>query len=973
MMPSLSDSMAPAKSGEQSNMGKTQRSNPFTDCLLYAIVLGVFATPLIAQNEQNSKTASAGAGQTIHGQVLDEQGGGISRAKVMVRDSRGNERTVASELFGIYQVPVEPGTYTLEVTAQNFAPYRSQVKIAADRSKALNITLRIAVHKEEITVLTGNPMLRGAEYRGGSFVLSGEALESIPEGPGALEAILRGLALRTPGPFGPQVLINGFEGGPLPLTHSIREVRISENPFSAEYPQLGLGRIEILTKPGTERLHGEASFNYGDAVLNTRNPFASNRAPYRSQLYGGNLGGPLFGKKATFFVDYGQQDIQSNAVINGSTVDSMFNIAPLSLSLVTPQHNRSVSPRLDYQWNTNNTLTARYSYNQSHDLNSGIGEFSLASRSIDVTGQTHTAQVTETAILNAKTVNETRFQFIRNTTSRLGDNSIPTISVAGAFIGGGADIGLAFGNDNRWEVQNYISRQEERHFIRAGVQAKGIGLDNGSTQNFGGTYTFNGGLGPQLNSANQVVTSGGSPVLIPITSIEAYRRTLLFRSLGFSPSRIRQLGGGASQFSLATGRVDNSLQQYELGLFAQDDWRLTPKFTLHGGLRYEHQNNIPNGVDFAPRLAFAWALDGGNKNEPKTVLRGGAGIFYERVGERLALRALQLNGVNQQQFFSTDASILDLFPARASVDQLSRFSVPQSILQLAGDIRAPYTMHGSISLERQLPAAVSVAVTYARVRSLHLLRSRDINAPRPTTNTRPLSNEGEIFQYESSGKFNQDQLLTNLAYRASKKMTLWTTYTFSNAMTDTDGPDTFPANSYDLRFEYGPSGLTARHTLYAGGWISTPGGFELVPLILWRTGLPFNITTGRDNSGDSLFMARPSFATVLAGPDVIVTPFGAFNLNAVPGQPIIPRNFGLGPDFLIANLRVSRKFQINPRLAMIIAVQAQNIMNRTNPGLPIGSLASPLFGLSNAAAGDWGLGSNQAGNRRLEFWLFFQF
>ncbi len=953
-------------------MEKVLRSRIVIKCLLAAIALVNQSAPAIAQNGQNQSLARSGPTQGIYGQVLDQHGRSIPGATVTLQDAGGTEQTARTDTGGTFNFPsVEPRSFTLDVTAENFSPYHSSLTMTSRHDQFLKITLRVG-RRDEITVLSGNPMFRGAEYSGGSFVLSGQALESMPEGPGGLEAVLRSLALRTAGPFGPQILVNGFGDNPLPLTHSIREVRVSDNPFSAEYPQLGLGLIEILTKPGTEKFHGQGSFGAADAVLNTRNPFASNQAPYRSWFFGGNLGGPLYRNKATFFTDFSRQTIQSNAVINAVTLTPTFGIAPLGVAVVSPQDSLSFAPRVDYQLNAKNTLVARYSFSRSHDLNSGVGEFSLASRALNLTRQTQTVQLTETAMLNTKTINETRFQFIRNETSKVGDNSMPTISVPGAFTGGGAEIGLAFDNEKRWELQNYLSLQANQHFIKAGVQFKYVGLDNGSTQNFGGTYTFNGGLAPQLNSANQIVMSGGSPVLIPITSIEAYRRTQLFRSLGFSPQAIRQLGGGASQFSLAAGQINTALQQYQLGLFAQEDWRISPKFSLHGGLRFEHQTNLPSDYDFAPRLALAWGL-GRGQGQPKTVLHAGVGLFYDRVGERIVLRALQLNGVNQQQFFTTDTSVLDFFPGVPSLTQLSRFTVPQSIVRLSPDIRVPYTAHASVSIEHQFPNSISLDVTYARVRSLHLLRSRDINAPRPGTKTRPDPNAGEIFAYESSGKFNQNQLLTNLVYRGSKKVTLWTTYTLSDAMSDTDGPDTFPANSYNLAAEYGRSAMTARHTLYTGGWINAPGKLELTPLILWRTGLPFNITTGRDNSGDSLFMARPSFAAGLTGPNIVISPLGAFNLNPAAGQQIIPRNFGTGPSFLIANLRVSRTFRIHDRASVIVAVQGQNILNHPNAGLPIGSLASPLFGVSNTAAGDWGQGTNQAGNRRLELWLFFQF
>jgi hypothetical protein len=244
----------------------------------------------------------------------------------------------------------------------------------------------------------------------------------------------------------------------------------------------------------------------------------------------------------------------------------------------------------------------------------------------------------------------------------------------------------------------------------------------------------------------------------------------------------------------------------------------------------------------------------------------------------------------------------------------------------------------------------------------------------PQRAVRPLGTPGDIFQYESSGVSKQNELLINLVYRANKDLTLWSTYTLSNSMSDTDSPDTFPANSYDLTGEYGRSGLHARNTMYWGGWIRTKGGIELTPLVLWRSQVPFDITTGSDTNGDSLFTDRPAFATDFTRPSVIMTRFGAFDLSPLPGQRIIPRNLGYSPGFFIANLRVGKTIPLGKKgTSLVIAIQGTNIFNHTNPGAPAGTLGSPLFGISNTSAGDWGFGSNQAGNRRLEAGLYVMF
>jgi hypothetical protein len=390
---------------------------------------------------------------------------------------------------------------------------------------------------------------------------------------------------------------------------------------------------------------------------------------------------------------------------------------------------------------------------------------------------------------------------------------------------------------------------------------------------------------------------------------------------------------------------------------------------LSFGARYEVQSDVLKR-DFAPRLSFAWGI---GKSQSRTVVRGGIGIFNERIPERLALRVQQTDGFHQRQYLIADESVLNLYPAVPTKDVVVDFGTSRTSV-LLGDLETPYTINSSLSVERQITKGITFAATVSEARSLHVLRSRNINAPLPGTYdpsapqnvVRPYPTLGDLLQYETSGVSRQRQLLINLIWRAGKNMTLWSTYTLSRTRSDTDSPDTFPSDSYDLKGEYSRSSQQAPHTVYVGGWIRLPGGVDLTPLTLWRDGVPFNITTGQDRNGDSLYTDRPAFATDLSRPSVVMTRYGAFDLAPMPGQTIIPRNYGDSPSFFIANLRVGKTFPMTRKTSLTLSIQGTNILNRTNLGTPIGNLGSPLFGTSNMSAGDWGFGANQAGNRRFE-------
>ena len=234
----------------------------------------------------------------------------------------------------------------------------------------------------------------------------------------------------------------------------------------------------------------------------------------------------------------------------------------------------------------------RYGITHSDVQDNGIGGFDLVSRGYHSQFTNQTVQAADTVVLGSA-VNETRFQFYRSATQAIANSTSPTIQVLQSFNGGGATLGRTFDAQNSYELQNYTSIVKGPHAWRFGIRLRGQTDDNVSPQNFNGTFTFAGGtLAQVLNAENQPL-----PEMAPITSIESYRRTLLFQQLGDTPAQIRALGGGATQFSIATGAAELAVHQFDGAIFAGDEWRARPNFTLSWGLRYEAQTNMHDWRD----------------------------------------------------------------------------------------------------------------------------------------------------------------------------------------------------------------------------------------------------------------------------------------------------------------------------------------------------------------------------------------
>jgi len=386
----------------------------------------------------------------------------------------------------------------------------------------------------------------------------------------------------------------------------------------------------------------------------------------------------------------------------------------------------------------------------------------------------------------------------------------------------------------------------------------------------------------------------------------------------------------------------------------------------------------------------------------KTVMRGGFGVFYNRISEDLVLQSLRFNGLNQQQFVVTDPAVLDLFPAVPAIGALSAFAQPQTRRFLDEHLSPSASLRSSFSVEQQLDQNLKLTVTYYHTRTQRTLRTVNINAPLAVSGLRPLGqSEGNILESQSNGRTVSNSL-SIAANGTIKKVNFWSNYNLNRSRNTDGGSSSDPFDPYDFSNEWSRSPFANRHGLWAGGYYQTKSLVSINAFLIAMSGRPFDITTGRDTNRDNAFAERPGFATDLNKPGVVVTPLGAFDPNPVPGQQIIPRNFGLGPSFISLNVGIEKTFKFGKALppkappggavvttgpaatapttqkppekpplqrpySFAVSLYASNVLNHANKANPVGNMASPFFLRSTSLSNNFffGPGGVAAGNRQI--------
>ena len=915
---------------------------------------------------------------SLRGQVLDPSGAVIPQASVTL--TQGSiVLSVQSGNDGVYAFKaVPPGSYTLEARANGFATFsKTGIVVAAGQVRQLNVSLAIAVQQQDITVTDQNSGVSvNPDENSSALVVKGSDLDALSDDPDELQNELQALAGPAAGPSGGQIYIDGFTGGQIPPKSSIREIRVNQNPFSAEFDKIGYGRIEILTKPGSDKFSGHITSLGNDSAWNTANPLVKEQPSYYLYFIQADVNGPLT-RNASYFFSLFHFDRQNQTIIdavNPQDPSTNFNQA-----LPNPSSLLVANPRVDFQLGKNNTLSVRDSYFRSVATANGPGQLNLPEQAYNVNNQENSVQASDTVVVNPRVINETHFQWRRVRNSQVASYFTPTVTVQGAFTTGGSNSGIAKDHQDIFELQNYSTATAGSHTIRFGTRLRVYRDANYSTAGSNGNYLF--------------------------TSIDQYQAQ--------TPAQY--------QATVIKNPLARALL-FDGALFYQDDWRTKPNLTLSYGLRFETQNRIHDHADWGPRFSLAWAPGHVGKTPPKTVVRAGYGWFYDRftvptsffssTGAPYLMQAIHQNGINQQSYVINNPDFYDPNAAASPTTVAEAAASIPSFYNIDPHFHAALSMQGGVGVDQQIGKKLMFNATWLFTRGVHQYLTNNVTAPEfdPSTYTvvGPLPSEYN-YQFQSGGIYKQNQLIVT-ANTHFRHLSLHGSYTFNQAKSDTQGVNYVPSVAQDPGLDYGRATFGITNRLFLLGTYSAPHGIIFAPLLAAQSGTPYNLVIGNDLTANNQFNARPTYAGC-GDASVVSTPYGCLDTDPVgKGERIVPYGVGLGPANFVMHMRVSKVIGIGPRIegskgaagmqggngsvngrglsgaqaqpkldatvsrkySLTLIGGALNIFNIVNLGTPNGTLNSPLLGKTQSLASG-PFGSPTAGNRAVFVQAVFTF
>lgn len=846
-----------------------------TAYLLSTLAAMLLASTAIAQsNWRIVAPQTRQIGVTVSGTAEDQNGAAIPQTRLTLTNKASSEaKTTTADAAGNFSFEnVAPGDYVLKGKADGFDSAETALKVGTQAPSAfIKVRLKVATKGEEVTVSGSSrdeELNVSMERNADRLNFDDDLLRGLPAtGQNPLAIIGSFLSPAAQGGEGLNIVVDGAEVSGLNLpAGALRRIRLNRNPYSAEFRRPGKSRVEVYTEEGSfRRYRGRVSLYSRNSVFDARNALALNKPDLNRHLLEANLAGPLFSKNASFFVGGERLMNDESAVINART-----SAGAVNANVLTPLRRTNLLGRVEIRAGKSHTLLGIYNFLDESERNRGVGSLRLAEQGYSTSERQHRFQFSDRMILSPHLLNDLRF-VIERENRQAGRLAIaPAVVVHGAFSGGAPQT-LRSKAETVIRIQDVASYTLNRHSLKFGGEVRPVWLDVTEASNFGGVYEF-----ASLNDF-----ADGRPFVYRINK----------------------------------GQPRVIFAQQEVFGFVQDEIRLRANLSLTPGVRYGWQSNLEDRNNVAPRLAFAYA-----PNE-KWVIRGGGGVFYERVSEEVRQQSLLYDGVRLLDFVVVNPS----FPTPPTTTK----TTPPSVIRPAANLRAPYVAQTGVSVERELKRGSNLALEYQLLRGVRLLRSRNLNAP--INGKRPNVDLFNVNQVESSARSRSHSV--SLTWRGSiaRRFKGMAQYTFSRSKDDTDGAFALPADNFNLQPEWGRADFDQRHRFNLAGTLDLPRNWRLGTFVTLASGVPFNVTTGRDDNGDSLANDRPLGGT---------------------------RNTGKGPNLAQVDLRVTKLLKV-PRLVdrrkdatsnnLEISVDFFNLFNRANFDNFIGVQSSPFFGRANSA------------------------
>ena len=747
---------------------------------------------------------------TLRGSVFDPTGAAISGAIVRLETPTGAivAQTQSDSQGSFALTNLHAGNFVLKVPAlSGFDAYTAPLRLS---SSVGHVKISVATQSVNQEVAVGGDdqsLSTDSSANKDTISVSGDDLRKLPVFDQDIIATLTPFLDSSAGSSGGVTLIvDGVEMKSVGVSASaIQEVRINNDPYSAEFTRPGRGRIEITTKPGSPVFHGEGNFIFRDSIFNGKNYFSPVRPPESRRIFEGHLSGPVGRGGHTSFIASASHRQQDTA----SVVNAIGPNGPISENVSTPNRNSQYSMRVTHDFSSTHRLSAGYNFENSTSTNAGVGGITLPEAGYNLSSREDDAILNDRIIVTPNLINQLVVTLEKDEDVTQSVTSAQSIQVSGSFIGGGAQADINR-TENTIHVNEIMTWSHGKHYVRFGVQLPQFSrraVDDHTNRL--GTFKFS-SLDTYASNTPYVFTA--------------------------------QQGVGRGLYWIN-----------EFGSFVQDQIQLTPHTQVSLGLRYDWQTFLPDNNNLAPRISLAYAPGKG-----KTIIRTGTGFFYDRTGGDFPATVKLHNGAVLHSVQIQNP----IFPIPPGTD----FSaIPTNLVRFDPHVRAPYAIQYSIGVERQLHRTVTLTAAYRGQVQAKSFRSVDANAPILSPNPslsadypRPDPSFGQIQQIESGGRNLLNALDLSFRGQAGRWFSGQAQYTLSRFYNNTGGINAFPQDQYHPNAEWGRADQDRLHRFNLIGNINPDHWLTLGVNATLYSGTPYTETTGSDDFHTGLGNARPA-------------------------------------------------------------------------------------------------------------------